>query len=533
MQPSPALTMITGETGAGKSIMLGAVGLLLGKRADTSVLLDKDRKCYIEGEFDISKYRLERWFKTEELDYEEPCIIRREISPAGKSRAFINDTPVTLNILQDLGIQLMDIHSQHDTLQLGSHKFQRQLVDSFAGNNTNLEKYRNAYENFVDTRNQFESLKEESAELEKEADYNHFLWEELQKANLSADEQERLEEEQQIGENAEEIKSKLKEMLEILSNNELSVEQGLSQVTSTATQLSRLSDKFKDYNQRLESLSIELNDIIREIENEQDHIDFDAEQAQETEDRLSLIYQLQQKHKVNSVEDLLNIQKTLEAKVTKHGNLDLELESLEKALAKAREELNKNAEQLRKTRKKVIPELTQRLSELLKELGMPQSKLNIELEPTEPGPNGADTINILFSANKGIPPEEVSRVASGGEFTRLMFAVKSIMAEKTALPTVVFDEIDTGVSGEIARKFGILMKEMAERHQVIAISHLPQIAAKGDLHYFVYKDSAEATTVSKIRSLSNDERIREIAKMIGGENPTQTAMENARELMSS
>lgn len=533
MQPSKGLTMITGETGAGKSIMLGAVGLLLGKRADTSVLLQKDQKCVVEGEFIIADYNLEGWFSEHELDYEEPCIIRREINPQGKSRAFINDTPVNLATLQDLGVRLMDIHSQHETLQLGSHRFQREFIDAFAGNKDLIEKYRSSYRGFRSVEKQLHELESESAKIEQEADYNRFLLEELTDADLDSSEQEMLEEEQKIAENSEEIKAKLNELLAVLRNSDYSVEGGLQNADMTAVQIARLAPRYDTIKARLSSINIELSDIISEIENEEESVQYDPEKAIEIQERLSLIYQLQTKHKVSTIADLLSIQQKLSEKVLRSQNLDNELEKLRKAKEEAFSSMLEVGKKLSQQRSKSINPIEEYLQSLLAELGMPNATTKVLIEEKEPSGDGLDQIGILFSANKGVSPEELSKVASGGEFTRLMFAIKYIMAEKVALPTLIFDEIDTGVSGEVANKLGVLMQELSKRHQVIAISHLPQVAARGVQHFFVYKDEAEDITVSKIKELTDDARILEIAKMIGGESPSESALQNAREMVNS
>lgn len=531
MTPSGKLNIITGETGAGKSIMLGAVGLLLGKRADTKVLFDEARKCIIEGTFDLSSYALKGFFEKEELDYDPSCIIRREISPGGKSRAFVNDTPVTLDILKVLGSSLMDVHSQHDTLLLASNIFQLRVIDSYAGNQKLLKAYEEKFYNFKKAQKAFEQLKGEAAEIKKAADYNQFLYNELYAAQLSGDEQEALEEELQVLEHAEEIKTRLNTALDVLSNSEHSITANLYTVTSTLKQIASYSEKFRSLTERIESCLIELKDINSEVENEELKVALDNNKIEIIQDRLSLIYQLQQKHQVNNVTELIQILNELEAKVDKGIHLDEEMEAAKIHLHESEKLLQEAAVKLSESREKIFPGLVKELTHLLKDIGMPDASLKVESKKIAPAPHGMDEINILFSANKGIKPQELKNVASGGEFSRLMFCIKYILAHKTALPTIVFDEIDTGVSGEIAIKMVNMMRVMANNHQVIAISHLPQIAAGGDTHYFVYKDNTADKAISKIKKLSREERIGEIAKMIGGEKPSAIAYENAKELI--
>ena len=533
ISPSANLNIITGETGAGKSIMLGAVGLLLGNRADTKALLNEDAKCVIEGQFDLSQYNLETLFKKEDLDFEETTIIRREISPSGKSRAFVNDTPVTLDILKKLGIKLMDVHSQHETLQLGNNAFQLKFIDVYANTLTLRNEYYRLFTAYKKSLRTLIDLKAENDNRSKEADYNSFLLEELAEAKLQADEQEGLEESVKLMEHAEEIKAKLNESISILSNDEFSVTSGMQQLRIALNQLSKYSDLYKNLAERIESALIELNDISSEVEKAEADINFNPEEAQLAQDRLSMIYQLQQKHNVLDISSLLEIQSELEEKVSRTLNLSDEIAKAEKETKELLEEVNKKGNELSQIRQACFNNLAKELSSLLSEVGMPDASIEIVRNEIQPESTGLDEIQILFSANKGIAPQQLSKVASGGEFSRLMFCIKYILASKIALPTVIFDEIDTGVSGEIAIKLGNMMKKMAQNHQLITISHLPQIAAKGDQHYFVYKDNSSDKAISKIKELSQDQRIEEIAKMLGGDSPSQVAYENAKELMQT
>lgn len=531
MEPAAGLNVITGETGAGKSIMLGAVGLLLGNRADTKVLWDENEKCVTEAEFDIGAYKLERLFKAEDLDYEAHTVIRREISANGKSRAFINDSPVTLDVLRKITSRLMDVHSQHETLELGSRTFQLNLIDSYAGNQKLLEQYEAQWVAYTTAKQEYESLLSESNALKQEADFVKFQLDELTKAAFGEGEQETLESELKIQENAEEIKSKLNHVIQALGTSEYAVSTLLADARTQLNAISSYSASYQALHKRIESLKIELDDVLKELESEEENVEFDETRREEVSQRLSILYTLLKKHRVNNIAALLKIQEDFETRSSKVDNLDSLLAELKNKTSKAETELNAKAETLSKARQKVFGPLAKQMMTLLKELGIPDAKVKIETEEIAPGPAGKDNVEVFFSANKGIEVRPLAQVASGGEFSRLMFCLKYIMAEKTAMPTLVLDEIDTGVSGEIAIGLGRLMKEMAQGHQVISISHLPQIAARGDSHYFVFKNSTSKKTVSSIRQLSHEERIEEIAKMIGGAKPSPSAIANARELM--
>jgi len=532
MQPSEWLNIITGETGAGKSIMLGAIGLLLGNRADKSTLYNEDTKCIVEGVFTVNKFSLESIFDQKELDYDPVCILRREIAPNGKSRAFVNDTPVRLETLRDIGGQLVDIHSQHDSLLLGDNSFQLQIIDVFANNEELLQTYRKNYQLYRKISSEYERLEAESARIQQEADYNAYLLEELLKAKLDAEEQPLLEEELQVMENAGNIKEQLGVMIMLLSNPDQSVDNMLAEIRQAMSKIAPISAKFEGIHQRIDSCMIELRDICHEAELASDEVVVDFDKADSIRERLDLINKLQKKHHVSSNAELLEIQGRLEEKVEKAQNLDSELLALKKDSEAAYRQMMDSAKALTSSRKSVFNKVCNEIVSLLKNLGIPDASMDVALKSVEPTDMGVDEISILFSANKGIAPQELRRVASGGEFSRLMFCIKYLLADKTSLPTIIFDEIDTGVSGEIAIKMVNMMKEMAKNHQVISISHLPQVAAKGDSHYFVYKDSSAAKAVSKIKKLSQEERVLEIAKMLGGDNPTDIAFQNAKELLN-
>ncbi|HEY3404653.1 MAG TPA: DNA repair protein RecN [Ohtaekwangia sp.] len=532
LQPSNHLNVITGETGAGKSIMLGALGLLMGNRADTKVLWDENEKCVTEGIFDIRTYKLKSFFKAEDLDYDDDTVIRREISPGGKSRAFINDTPVTLEVMKKIGSLLMDVHSQHETLQLGNQSFQLKLIDSFAENQTLLDQYQQQWSDFVKAKKAFETIQQEADILRQEADYIRFQLEELDQAGFGEQEQETLESELKIAEHAEEIKNRFQAILELLSASEYASMNGLREARTNLQAISAYSPAYELLHKRLDSLIIELDDILNEVEKEEGTIEFDPKRSTFVSERLSTLYKLLKKHHADNVGGLLRIQEDLRQKNDITSNLDEAISKAEKAFRDTDQQVRATASRLSETRKKAIKPLSSQITKLLQELGIPNATLQIEMQSIDPSPTGMDKVEILFSANKGIPARPLAQVASGGEFSRLMFSIKYVMAEKTAMPTLVLDEIDTGVSGEVAIKLGALMKAMAKKHQLLTITHLPQIAAKGNAHFYVFKDNSAAKTISTIRQLKEEERIEEIAKMIGGAKPSKIALENAQELLA-
>ncbi|MHA4742028.1 DNA repair protein RecN [Dyadobacter sp. MSC1_007] len=531
MSPDPGLNIITGETGAGKSIMLGAIGLLLGNRADVKSLYDASEKCVIEGSFNLAGYDLAPNFEDENLDFSEECIVRREISVAGKSRAFINDTPVNLDTLKKIGTQLLDIHSQHDSILLGNNEFQLQVVDSYAENADLLKTYQLDFNAYREAVRALDELKKHAQQLRKEFDYDQFLFQELNNANLKADEQEKLEQELTILENAVEIKERLQLAHAYLDNPENSVLDLLKNTVSALTQASRLVPDYDALRQRAQSALIELRDLADEIDQVNSGVDVDSTRSEVVQERLDLIYSLLKKHQVTSVAELLAIEEELQGKLSIVLNLDDDLAAAEKRLAKAKEKMSASAETLSKRRNNVTKAIEKLILERLYELGIPNATLTIQITETAPTPTGIDSVAFLFSGNKGIVPQELKQVASGGEFSRLMMVIKYILADKRKLPTIIFDEIDTGVSGEIAKKMGKMMQNMAVNHQIIAITHLHQIASSGDAHYFVYKDHSSDKTVSRIKKLSIDERVQEIAQMIGGHNPSEAVLHNAREMI--
>lgn len=533
MQPSSGLSMITGETGAGKSIMLGAVGLLLGNRADTKVLLHEDKKCVVEGVFEIGDYQLEAFFEENELDFDQTCIIRREISPGGKSRSFVNDTPVLLDVLKLLGSRLMDVHSQHDTLLLGDGSYQLQLVDAFSQSQSEKNTYQSAYRNYKKSKKRLEELKQKASELQKEADFNQFLLDELSGLALIPGEQAELESTQEILENAEEIKLKINEMLALFQEEQYGVLNGLGQISHTFSALERLAHKFGGLRERFQSAFIELKDLAETLTDEESKVELDFGKLEEIRLRLSRIYQFQKKHGVSSVEELMAIEKDLADKVFQFQNLDESLAITEAEYKEAEKAMRTAGVLLSKKRKGCFDSFAEQLQNLLKDLGMENARVRIESREITPAGSGIDEVEVLFSANKGGQLQPLKKVASGGEFSRLLFAIKYLMADKMAMPTLIFDEIDTGISGEVALQMVRMMKDIANKHQVICITHLPQVAAKGERHFFVYKDNSSEKTISKIKLLAQDERVHELAKMIAGANPSAFALESAKELLQN
>ena len=531
MMPSARLNIITGETGAGKSIMLGAVGLLLGKRADTKVLLNEEEKCIVEGVFDISSYALKKIFEVEDLDYESECVIRREISPSGKSRAFINDTPTNLAVLKSIGERLMDVHSQHESLQLGNNSYQLHVLDAFAAHEELVTSFQEDFTSYArDKKNlaQLESLASQGAE---DADYKQFLLNELLEAELDTLDQEALEKDLEVLENAEDIKLKLSQTIHLLDESEVAILQQLNEAKSLLNTISGYSKDLKELGNRLESASIELSDLFSEIQHVQDRVEHDPEAIQKIKDRLDLLYRLQKKHSVLTVTDLIKLRDDLDQSLSQISNLDGEIAKAKKALASSEKQMFQKGNKLTESRKLSALNLADEIEKVIQQIGIENGSVEIKVNTIEPSSSGLDSVEMLFSANKGIKPQELKEVASGGEFSRLIFAIKYLIADKTAMPTIIFDEIDTGVSGQVALQMIQMMKHMAENHQVISISHLPQFAAGGDAHYFVYKDHSSDRSVSKIRQLADEDRITEIAKMIGGENPGASAVESAKELL--
>ncbi len=531
MQPSSGLSMITGETGAGKSIMLGAVGLLLGNRADTKVLLHEDKKCVVEGVFDIRSYGLQGYFEELELDYEDTCIIRREISPNGKSRSFVNDTPVLLEPLKILGEKLMDVHSQHDTLLLGEGDFQLGLVDAYARTSAERTTFQQAFTEFRKSKKALTELTRKAEALKKEYDFNQFQLEELSSLALVSGEQEELESSQEILENAEDIKLKINEVLSLFHEEQFGVLQGMGQIQSSLQGLERLAQAFATYRTRFQEAWIELKDLAETLADEDSRVEVDAEKLERTRERLSKIYQLQKKHGLQTIEELMELESQLADKVLQVQQVDDQLAEAHQLCLQNEKAMLAAAEVLSQKRRACFPSFEKALEVLLQDLGMENARVQFEGQLVEPNGSGIDRVELLFSANKGMPLQPLKKVASGGEFSRLLFAIKYLMADKMALPTLIFDEIDTGISGEVALQMVRMMQEIAKNHQVICITHLPQVAAKGAVHFFVYKDHSAEKTMSKVKQLTVEERVHELAKMIAGSNPSAAAQASAKELL--
>lgn len=530
------LNIITGETGAGKSILLGALGLLLGQRADSTSLLDQSKKCIIEGEFALNSQQIDRFFQENELDAEDKIILRREINKEGKSRAFINDTPVTISQLKELGNLLVDIHSQHETLLLNKTGFQLSVVDAFAGNEKLLKEYKLNYSAYKSFQQQLAEMLENKRKVQAQEDYLLFQFNELNEADLQEGEQEKLELELKSLNHTEEIISGLSRMSTELGGGDENLLSQLSLLNSNAQQLAKYHPRAAEIANRIQSLQLEAKDIYYEVENLAGEVTPDPARLEVVQDRLDIIYKLEQKHRLKSVEELIALRNEVEKSLQSAQSMDEEIEALQKKIADVKNKLIQQAAKLSDSRLKVIPGIESKVKKLLAEVSMPNAVLKIENEVAtdeQLGPDGKDGIRFLFSANKGIPYAEISKVASGGELSRLMLCIKSLVAKLMDMPTVIFDEIDTGVSGETAFKIGKLMQDFASARQLICISHLPQIASRGEDHFFVYKEVSAKKTYTRVRKLSRDERIVEVARMLSGDKPTAVAMENARELLSN
>lgn len=527
------LTIITGETGAGKSILLGGLSLVLGKRADFTSIKDSSIKCVIEATFDIAKYNLKPLFKAEDLDYEPLTIIRREILPSGKSRAFINDTPVNLDSLQTLGERLLDIHSQHETLQLTNDDFQFQVIDALAQNASILSEYSANLFNYKNLQKELIALQQQKVEAIKEYDYNSYLLKELEDAKLVEGEFEALEEEYETLNNIEEIREKLATSHQLLSNDEIGVLNQLTEIKNQLSKLSNYSTKYKEIGERINSSLIELDDIFSEIENAQDLLEADPNRLEEVNAKLQVLHNLMQKHSVSEVGELIQIKEDLKEKVAITENLDEFISKKEKEIESTIIHLDNNAKTVHDNRIKIIPDLIQQLEDILVTLSMPNARFKVNLKFCENYfVNGKDELEFLFTANKGGHLNELKKAASGGELSRIMLAIKSILSKYIQLPTIMFDEIDTGVSGEISNKMASIMLQMSKNMQVFTITHLPQIAAKGDAHFKVFKEDIDNVTQTQMKKLTHDERIVEIAQMLGGVNISNSALAHAKQLLN-
>jgi DNA repair protein RecN (Recombination protein N) len=527
------LSIITGETGAGKSILLGALGLVLGKRADSSTLKDTSNKCIIEAQFSIENYHLEDFFNKNDIDFENETIIRREILPSGKSRAFINDTPTTLQTLQTLSEKLIDVHSQHQTLQLSDVNFQFQILDALANNNAKIESYKRGLQLFNKLNKELKELRKNQEAFQEQYEYNLHLYEELDKARFKSDEQLILEQQLDKENNIEEIKLNLTEAQGLAVNEEIGLQELLLSFLTSLNKIKSFSIEYKELYERVLSLKIELDDIANEIENLNENVEFNPSELEKLNDRLQLIYNLQKKHSVSSIDELLVIKEELSVKVDAVENSTIQIKEKEKEVIEVAEKIDLLAKTIFKEREKAIPILIKKLEIILSNLGMENTRFRFSIKHTKNYfSNGKDELQLLISANKGVNFGELKKIASGGELSRIMLAVKAILSEYSKLPTIIFDEIDTGVSGDISQKMADIMHEMSCNMQVITITHLPQIAAKGQQHYKVYKQDINNNIETKLMQLNKNERVEEIAEMLSGKNISKTAIEHAKELLN-
>ena len=530
---SENFSIITGETGAGKSIVLGALGLVLGKRADLTSLKNKEEKCVIEAQFEISRYGLQSFFEANDLDYENDTIIRREILPSGKSRAFVNDSPVNLQELQELGQFLIDIHSQHQTQELSEEKFQFDIIDSIGNNQNIILEYALILKKYKSLKGNLSDLKSKLLEASKEQDYNSFLLEELLSAKLISGEQEELEAVYEQLNNVEFIKENLNKSLSVAEEEQFGVLNNLKEIKASLQKIAGFSTEYNALLERVNSVSIEFDDIVSEMNQIGEALINDPEQLELTNQKLQNIYNLQKKHQVSTIEELLAIQEDLDNKVISVDSLQQEIEKIENEITSNEAELDKFSILIRENRQKAIPILAEKLISILDLLGMPNVRFKIEVKPSGAyHNNGKDDLDFLFAANKGSDFGLLKKTASGGELSRIMLAVKSILSQYQKLPTIIFDEIDTGVSGEIADKMGEIMKEMSKMMQVFAITHLPQIAAKGKVHFKVSKTTVGEITNSELKLLSGEERIIEIAQMLSGKDVSDSAINHAKALLN-
>ncbi len=530
---SKGFSIITGETGAGKSIILGALGLVLGKRADLTSLKNKEEKCIIEAQFEISKYNLKDFFEANDLDYEDETIIRREILPSGKSRAFINDSPVNLQELQDLSLFLIDIHSQQQTQELSDENVQFKIIDAIANNFDVIASFQKLLKTYKSDKSKLNALLKKQSEAGKEQEYNTFLLEELVAAQLKSGEQEELEADFEKLNNVEIIKESIDKSLVIANEEQFGVFHNLNEIKVALQKIATFSAEYQGLFERITSVAIEFDDVSKELQNCSEKLLNDPAQLEFISQKLQLIYNLQKKHQVSSVDELLQIQTNLENTVLELGNIEEEITVLSKAIEEKTQELDAISATIHQNRADAIPVLSKQLISILETLGMPNVRFKMELIPSETYfQNGKDELQFLFSANKGTDFGLLKKVASGGEMSRIMLAVKAILAQYSKLPTLIFDEIDTGVSGEIANRMGEIMKGMSSKMQIFAITHLPQIAAKGDSHFKVFKSTVDDDTQSELKLLSSEERVVEIAQMLSGTVISDSALNHAKALLN-
>lgn len=530
---SDGLTIITGETGAGKSILLGALGLIMGKRADTKALYNEGEKCLVEGYFDVRSYDLKEFFRANDLDYDEEVILRREILPSGKSRAFINDTPVNLNLLQELSNALIDLHQQFDSHDIHNVSFQLRMLDALGANKPLLQEYQEHYRSFQLDKHRLDELTLRDRNAAKESEFIQFQLKEFRDANLQAGEQEILEEELARLSNAEEIKRTLGAVFNYLSEDEQSVLGQLQQMVISVGGIRKYAASIGDLHQRFQGLLYELQDLSKEFERQAEETELDPQRIQEVQQRLDVIYRLQNKHQCPDVGALLELQRNLETQLQAFEDMSGEIVRLQQKVAEAETLLQALAARLSERRKSVISGFETQVQDMLSNLAMEYSRLQVEMRPMQhPGPTGMDEVNYMFTANKGGRLASIRDVASGGELSRLTLVTKSLVASAIPLPTLIFDEIDSGISGDVALKMGRILRSLSNQHQVVVITHSPQVASRADVHYFVYKQVRDERTVTGVRLLSDDERVTSIATMLSQNPPSESAIRNAKELLA-
>lgn len=529
-------SVITGETGAGKSIILGALGLVLGQRADGKSIQKGCDKCVIEAAFDVSKYQLEPFFIENDLEYDsdaDACILRRELFASGKSRAFVNDSPVGLAILKELGTRLIDIHSQHQNLLLGNMHFQLKVVDVMAENEILLIMYKKEYSRYVELKRELKEVEAKAAKTKQEEDYIRFQLDQLEEAGLDAGEQEELEQEQETLAHAEEIKGALYKMSQLLDGEETGCVQLLKESLSLAENLDRYYPKAKEIAERIRSAYLDMNDLASETDSQKEDVEFNPERLNWVNERLNLLYTLEQKHHVSTIEDLIAIRDAYQKQLEEINSFDEQIAELNQLISASYQELLQQAAVLSTQRQIASQRISEELVQMVAPLGMPNVRFKVDVLPKEePDADGLDWIRFMFSANKNGDLQPVEQTASGGEISRLMLCIKAMIAGFTALPAIIFDEVDTGVSGDIADKMGGIMQRLGDKMQVFAITHLPQIASKGVAHYYVYKQDLEDKTVTRIKRLTEDERVKEIARMLSGSSLTDASLANARDLLN-
>ena len=524
--------VITGETGAGKSILLGALGFALGDRADTNVLYDKDKKCIVEAQFELKDNTLQSFFEENDLDFETDCIFRRELSPQKKSRAFINDTPVALQAMKEIGSQLVDIHSQHDSLLLTDADFQLRLLDDIAQNNSLLTDYQEEYGNYNQLKRSLNDLKEMATKNTAENDYLKFQLDELDKTDLKEGEYTEIEQTLSVMENSEEIKTLLVTANSLMEDSETAILGQVNELSSTLSRLKHLLPDAESLFERIENLKVELKDIAYDLRHKEDETQFDEEQLQNLQERYDLLSRLMMKHRVNEFGELIALRDSLKEKVNAFENIDEAIAQAEKQLKTSEKQLSSLAKNLHEKRCQAAVAFGEKVAQLVQQLAMPFAQFQVSVESQETfGSKGSDEIRFLFSANKGVAPDDIRRVASGGELSRLMLSIKSAVSDYNYIPTLIFDEIDTGVSGEVAAKIGGIMRQMGHSLQLISITHLPQVASQALHHYFIYKDNKGERTQSHIRLLNSSERTNEIAKMLSNDTITPEALRAAEVLL--